>query len=437
MCIVQSVARPTDFEQPFGPERPPWYHDARFCGCPDTALPRIPVGTGWAAHEIDPGQASPWSAAAEPSAVDLVALCSIAARARLHHVCTRMNKRVPGLVLTEKVRDKIRKGEFSASRCGTVYRAWRRREATDESWKEYRLVAPTLCNCRMHPECDQKIRDRQKTRMEGPWTTFVTLTYPHGGRDVAKDCVSVHKWIRDFTEAVREEIKTFGQRNVRISKQGKREHAKAVRERKDGERHHAIFQYAWVIESHKTGFPHVHMCTNAKFMRASWVEKIWDRITGCKGSHPQVDRVYSVDGVCKYLSTYVSKGGVSPDLLGLWWRKRMWASTRKKEAKQETKWCAESEMAQKELNEETRTPKKWGWREGWKFSCGKRGVYALWERNVGDGSRTSTEWVDGEPAETVRYFDDIGIDEAVREKRIYYEEWEPPIIKIDEGWLTA
>lgn len=219
--------------------------------------------------------------------------------------------------------------------------------------------------------------------MAGPWTTFWTLTYSHTGRSVLQDSRAVHGWIRELTNVLRSVSVPGNVWPIQISAQGEQEHQDANLARKKGERKHSIIQYAWAIENHKSGFPHVHIATNVEWVCFHWLRLVWETITGASASNIDVRPVYQVDGVCKYLSKYVSKGGITPDLLGIWSRRRLWATTRKREKKPDPEWIPERVEGETHIEKDTEEPHKWGINEGWKVECFRAGVYAMWTRPDG------------------------------------------------------
>src|SRR6185312_2923854 len=89
----------------------------------------------------------------------------------------------------------------------------------------------------------------------------------------------------------------------------------------------AKLEYAWALEAHKDGWPHIHECLNLDWLEFRWARNEWTRCLGVAKAHIDGRVVWDVEGTCRYLSKYIAKGGLTPEILALLRRRRAWAST--------------------------------------------------------------------------------------------------------------
>lgn len=383
-----------------------WVCDPRYCSCPVLGTVRRPWNEGAVLDgmmglvQVLPGRPACWSP------VVSVGLCSSAAGAAPKAWCTRKASRQSGLILDGQARTAVRIGQAAARNCGTKFRAWRRVDTSGTDLAEVRMVAKTLCGCRLHRDCDKKMREKQRARMQGPWTKWVALTYSSTGRSILEDSRSVHRWIRAFTKELNDEARKGDTENLRVTQHVKDERESAKNDPKRKGRLPSLFQYAWVIENHKSGFPHVHMCMAVDWIDYEWAKQLWSRIVGAATGATEFDDVYSIGGVCHYLSTYLSKGGITNDLLGVWRRRRLWATTRKRPETPEPLWTPEEGDKQEPLEEQVKDAKAWGEEDGWSREYGRDGVYAVWRRPIGSRPAAPRELDEDEAQELMQCFDE-------------------------------
>lgn len=149
-----------------------------------------------------------------------------------------------------------------------------------------------------------------------------------------------------------------------------------------------VLTYAWVIEPHKKGWPHVHIAWDAPFVCFNFVRELWWEITGIEASGSWVEKVVRNGKIANYLAKYLSKGTFSTAMLALMWRRRIWASNVKRGQKWETGYeiveIAKGKAAEKLLNTE-RPPMvrnesaMVGEEHHWDFVDGVCGKYNRWE----------------------------------------------------------
>jgi hypothetical protein len=90
--------------------------------------------------------------------------------------------------------------------------------------------------------------------------------------------------------------------------------------------------YAWVIEPHKKGWPHVHIAWDATYVCFDRVRELWWEVTGISNSGSWVVRVGSSERIPHYLAKYLSKGTFSTRLLSFLSRKRIWTTNVRKKS---------------------------------------------------------------------------------------------------------
>jgi hypothetical protein len=101
------------------------------------------------------------------------------------HTNRRTRPRYEALVLSDRQRERCRRMLEAAGSCGTSYGAFRRYIPGDGAgWTEERLVCQLKCGTRACADCDREIRQRECSRVEGPYRQFVTLGVPSAGLSI-------------------------------------------------------------------------------------------------------------------------------------------------------------------------------------------------------------------------------------------------------------
>lgn len=293
----------------------------------------------------------------------------------------RREPRQTRLILSDQQREVCRRGLAAAGACGSGYRAFRRYIKTPTGFKEERLVSQTFCGSRFCERCDAEIRRRECWRVEGGWRMFLTFGMPSAG-------LTPRQGWRRIRVALALLIK-------RLERHAGRPDSWAVRvwdEDADAASNHRAWtrfgrqrksklDYAWCLEPHVSGFPHVHMVVNACYIDYSWFRKVWSE---CLGMHCRwflAKRVKSQDGICRYLSKYISKTVFTPDLCAVNYRRRMWATSRPLPPEKWPEWVAETETTPGQAADQAHEPAAFDARQGWTKTGGAAGRYQTWSRD--------------------------------------------------------
>jgi hypothetical protein len=69
------------------------------------------------------------------------------------------------------------------------------------------------------------------------------------------------------------------------------------------------------------------MCHNLDYICFTWLREQWSEVTGQPLSINQQDDMWSTDGVCFYLTNYLTKASYPDWILGILYKKHLWAST--------------------------------------------------------------------------------------------------------------
>lgn len=299
----------------------------------------------------------------------------------------RVVPRHESIKLTPGERTRLREMTARALGCRSTLVAMRRSRPDGQSVTEDRLVMAVPCGTRMCEPCDADRRRREAARVEGHWRLFYTLGVPSGFWDAGKAWRLVGFWARSLFRELRRELADGRARNVVVD-QDERDRIAALNEaRAKGKRAAPVLQYAWCLEPHKSGWPHIHFVTNASFIAHEWIKKLWSRIIGSEVRWARYEKVTDRDGVCRYLSKYISKTTFSPDIVAIMYRRRQWASTVPPMPKKTAEWRLEERREGEDLFSETVFPSIFARVNGWKESLSKAGEYAMFSRSF-----TVKEW---------------------------------------------
>lgn len=302
----------------------------------------------------------------------------------------RTTPRVVRMVLTESERLRVRSLIAAAQGCGSRWGAFRRLELSDLGATEYRLACQLKCGTRMCDECDAEIRRRESWRAEGPWRMFITLTLPWEVGTQSECWRAIHGFLTAFLREIRRAIADNPNWPVRFEWGDDRTRANQHDENADSWGGRNKFDYAWVLEPHRNGRPHVHLVTNADYINYSWLIGLWRRCTANSRSRLFGARVWQRDGICRYLAKYISKSHLSPDILGMMKGRRLWASTMPRPEKKPALWTKEPETEDDQAYASAEFPTDFAQAGGWKIEMAKRGSYVIFSRKV-DESRASIQ----------------------------------------------
>ena len=260
--------------------------------------------------------------------------------------------------MTGAERDRYRGMLRMARSCGSVWKSFRKAEATPGGIEERRLVMMTACGLRVCEKCGNKNRERRCKRVLGPWGSFFTLTLPHREMGLRFAWERVHAWLRRFTIKLRRWVRGDAGQSFK------------------GE----SFEYAWALEPHKSGYPHVHLVTSSRFIPWAVVKSLWNESTGYHASSMKAKRVDDVGGVSQYLAAYISKEVFPDELFALLFRKRLWACTLPAPKREPGVWVEEEETTPASAVASHDASSIWGDRKGWVREKELRGRFTIWRR---------------------------------------------------------
>jgi len=294
----------------------------------------------------------------------------------------RREPRHAAIVLTTSERDAVRHLGRQAANCGSYWMAFRGYDTSSAVDKELRLACQARCGTRGCADCAQRIREREAYRVQGEWALFLTFTFPRERASAADAWREVHGWISTLVRELRREVAWANDVEPRLP--GRRHNNHVDRWLLANERIQAgeKLEYAWVLEPHEDGYPHVHMCVNARWIDYGFLRRLWEAACGSLGAWIYGERVTAPDGVCRYLAKYIAKSRLTPDVLGIVFGRRLWATTNKREEKPEPRWIRESKDEEKNARMDAESGDEWSPDEGWRLVLGRRGAYALWEREL-------------------------------------------------------
>lgn len=307
---------------------------------------------------------------------------------------SRSTVRRSKLILTDAERGRLRHMARQAESCGSRWGMFRGFESTDAGDFEVRLACQTACGTRACPKCYQKIREREQFRVWGPWNLFFTFTVPRSRASIGDAWREVHLWIEQLVREMRREsrIATIEDgENAALRKPFSAGRRMQARSRVKGV---SQLLYAWVLEPHKDGYPHVHMVVDSEWVDFEWLRETWSRAAGVMTAWVYGERVYQIDGACRYLAKYISKAQLSLDILSIMYRRRLWATNLERPAKPEPRWFTEERVTSAEayLAAEMEDGAFQG--KGWEYVAGKPGKYAMWKRPAeeGEGYNFADHW---------------------------------------------
>lgn len=238
-------------------------------------------------------------------------------RSKSDERCRRRRYRVPGLVLQPAERARLRMMLEAAEQCGERFVSLRRLDAVNGQAIESRMVVPMPCGSRVCPECSAAMRRRHAARSEGCWSQFLTIGVPHTYGSIADAWRKIVDDVKELMHVIRRSHRDLPGDRVRVSLPGRLAVKRQNEEREDGRRELPDLQYAWTIEPHESGYPHLHVIFNTAWVDYNWIRAQWSRITGCRIRWMVVKPVWSKDGVCRYLAKYIAKAVFPDDIAGI------------------------------------------------------------------------------------------------------------------------
>lgn len=287
--------------------------------------------------------------------------------------------RQSALILTARERLIAQAQAQTVARCGESFVALRGFECRDDGDREVRMVVQAHCGLRRCESCDARIREHQASRVEADWKLFFTRTIPHGA-DAAPAWRAMPRWNRIWYRELRRELAISRRRWPNVGERRADQRAARIQLARSRIRGAGRLRYAWVYEQHRDGWPHVHECLSLEWLDYGWARSVWRKAVRDRRARIDGRRVWATDGVCRYLVKYVSKGGLTADVLAVIHGKRAWASTVRKTSKRLETYFIEQRGNSDDIGAETEYPELVGVAEGWIFDIGKRGRYAKWWR---------------------------------------------------------
>jgi hypothetical protein len=190
-----------------------------------------------------------------------------------------------------------------------------------------RLTFRPRCCSRGCVRCDGVRRERQAARCEGPWRLFVTVGVPRGPWSCREAWMQFSGWATSLMARIRDHARRGSSGDVRVCYPFRARH-EALQARADPfTRGPSLIRYAWVVEPHRSGWPHLHAVLSCDYIDQGWLKRVWGEIVGAPLRWCKIRRVTDASGVCRYLSKYLSKTQLPLDILAAMGRNRMWACT--------------------------------------------------------------------------------------------------------------
>ncbi len=292
----------------------------------------------------------------------------------------RVTRRADLVLLDDNSRMMARHLLAAAARCRSKWMELHRTIVSEAGDVDERMACRKRCKTRGCEECEDARRKRQCARVAGEYGLFFTLTLPQSHQTGSEAWQGAHGCVAVFVRELRREV-AYG-RDEKPRKTARGEAAREERKARSLERVDLAekLEYAWVLEPHKVGYPHVHMCVNATFIAYSFMRELWARACGVMFARINGRRVWSVDGVCRYLSKYISKGGLTVDILAILYRRRLWACTYPAAKRPEAKWIQDKSNTSRDIEMMCQERATWGAQDGWSCAYGADGEYAVWAR---------------------------------------------------------
>jgi hypothetical protein len=240
---------------------------------------------------------------------------------------TRNGPRTADLVLRDSERDYLRRMLSRVSLCERGVMTVGRRIALPHSVSDERLTFRPRCRSRACPPCDEKRRALQERRTEGAWRLFLTVGVPTDKWSTREAWWQISGWATSLMNRIRDYGRRGSGRDVVVCPGARWLHNASVMSADPFERQPSLIRYAWVIEPHKSGRPHLHVVVTCDFVASAWLRKVWGQIVGSPVLWCKIRRVRNVSGISRYMSKYISKSRLPLDILSALDGHRMFACT--------------------------------------------------------------------------------------------------------------
>lgn len=297
------------------------------------------------------------------------------------HTGRRIRPRCAGLILSERQRERCRRMLEAAGSCGTSYGAFRRFiPGEGVTWTEERLVCQLRCGTRACPDCDREIRLRECARVEGPYRQFVTLGVPSSGLSIRQAWYRIRRARALLFKRLERHAARPDSWAVRVWT----DDATAARDHRartsHGRKRVSEIDYAWVLEPHKSGYPHLHFVINTAYLDYRWLRETWSKCIGRTVRWCKVKPITCENGISRYLSKYLSKTVFTADLCAVMYRQRMWATSRPLQKRQNKGWIQEAETTCESARADAVDVEAMPADAGFVRTGGRMGRYATWRR---------------------------------------------------------
>lgn len=228
------------------------------------------------------------------------------------------------------------------------------------------------CGRRGCPSCRAYIAANARERIKGSWGTLVTLTIgSHRGLDSVREWEAMPRRVTRWMAAFRERLR---------------------RQRPGITRKDPEAQYAWVLEDHASGFPHVHIALGLHLTKGSdewwgwirWGRAAWNRIVGRVVLQQQWEVVRDSTKTRDYLCKYMIKQGMPVWVYAAMYRQRLWAASKKAPDPDPPKgWTLTGYMSHKEALGVWGNLENLGRDEGWRLDFGSdESSVVQWSRDM-------------------------------------------------------
>jgi hypothetical protein len=215
------------------------------------------------------------------------------------------------------------------------------------------------------------------------FSQFITLGVPHTYGTVKQAWQKITDDVGKLMHAIRRSHREERGLYIRVSKPGLKDVARQNEERSEGRRVIPDLQYAWCVEPHVSGYPHLHMILNTAYVDDAWLKNTWGEITNTVIRWSHRENVYSTRGVCRYLAKYIAKCVFTPDLACLMFGRRLHYSSLPLKWKPPEGWSVEYKQDQAFLRSMTDQRMDTAERFGYTVKLRSPGRYAVMEKALG------------------------------------------------------
>lgn len=297
----------------------------------------------------------------------------------------RVRPRQPHLVLGDVEREECRRRIATAASCGTSFAAYRRFSVAPAGIREDRLVCQRFCGTRACEHCDEQIRLRECARVQGRWRQFVTLGVPAAHLSCRQAWFRIRRARALLFKRLERHVERPDAWAVRVWDSDALFAWITRRATTQGRLRLSPLDYAWTLEPHQSGYPHLHFVLNTTFIHFGWLRKVWSECLGRNVRWIKVKDVWDSSGTCRYLSKYISKTTFTLDLCAVMYRQRLWGTSLPMPERKPAEWIEEAGTAPDAAKAQAERPDAWSAEDGFVVSGARAGRYATWSRTWSPG----------------------------------------------------